>query len=552
MKSTSAPTRAEITARGWKRVGILFDSGHTSRRERYFIAELLNDASAAIDRVAIIAARCELGAADRLMRTVASRLVALAGRMPADSEPIAASADLRVDVITCGASEVRRLVQDENLDALIDFRRVSDAAALSRLVRTGVAQVLCDGRPENLEFDSTFRRTTWHLALAVSIAGAAPRIVMELRQRPTVPALARDRDLLAGRATAFLLRWLRGAAGTSDQEIPSSRVSVGGLRAIVGAVHAVIHHVSSRASRVVEHHDRWFLAHRAVQNIKRDASSSSRLEYHVFEPFRDGFVADPCLFRHRDVDYVFYEEYRFSERRGVISCSTVDVAGQVTPPRRVLTEPYHLSYPYVFEHAGAVYMIPESASNKTVDLYRAAAFPDRWERIATLLEGVNAVDATPYHDGTRWWLFANIGEHGSSTWDELFLFYSETLEGPWRPHAANPVKSDASSSRPAGALWMDDGRLMRPSQDCSIRYGGGIALCHIESLTTTSFRERVIARIPAETFEGCDGFHTITGSNRIEVIDVRWEPRATRNSANRRIVTAAPALSIRSAASPPK
>ena len=54
----------------------------------------------------------------------------------------------------------------------------------------------------------------------------------------------------------------------------------------------------------------------------------------------------------------------------------------------------HLSYPYVFAHAGAWYMVPESAQDRRVALYRALDVPYEWERVATLIDGV----ATRQHD----------------------------------------------------------------------------------------------------------------------------------------------------------
>ena len=46
----------------------------------------------------------------------------------------------------------------------------------------------------------------------------------------------------------------------------------------------------------------------------------------------------------------------------------------------VLDEPFHLSYPQVFQWQGAWYMTVESAGARRVSLYRATDFPLRWER----------------------------------------------------------------------------------------------------------------------------------------------------------------------------
>lgn len=55
---------------------------------------------------------------------------------------------------------------------------------------------------------------------------------------------------------------------------------------------------------------------------------------------------------------------------------------------------------------------------------------------ATLLSDVIAADATAFHDGDRWWMFAATAERQSSDWDALSLWSAPNLFGPWTPHPA--------------------------------------------------------------------------------------------------------------------
>jgi len=72
--------------------------------------------------------------------------------------------------------------------------------------------------------------------------------------------------------------------------------------------------------------------------------------------------------------------------------------------RSVLAEPFHLSYPHVFEWNSDFYMIPESYQAGAVRLYRAEEFPFRWGFVANLLEGPVFLDSSVFrHDG-RWWM----------------------------------------------------------------------------------------------------------------------------------------------------
>src|SRR5262249_32249988 len=151
--------------------------------------------------------------------------------------------------------------------------------------------------------------------------------------------------------------------------------------------------------------------------------------------------------------------------------------------------PYHLSYPFLFRHGESIYMIPETGSNRQVELYRARSFPFEWELSRILLEDIELYDVTLLQHKNVWWLFAAAAHDRGSAHDELVIFYSESLEGPWKPHPLNPVKSDCRSARPAGAVVTDGERLLRPAQDCERGYGTGLVWLEITELTLDRFIE---------------------------------------------------------------
>ena len=185
----------------------------------------------------------------------------------------------------------------------------------------------------------------------------------------------------------------------------------------------------------------------------------------------------------------------------------------------MLERDHHLSYPFVFEHDGAIYLLPETGEAGRVELYRAVEFPGRWRLDRVLLEGLTAVDATLYieQDGLLW-LFANVitgpGDRG-----ELWLHSAPSLDGPWRPHPQNPIVTDPGSARPAGRLFTRDGVLVRPAQDCSRRYGEAVVLCRVDVLTPDTYRETPIGRIEPDWMPGIEGTHTSTFDSRYECLD---------------------------------
>jgi hypothetical protein len=270
----------------------------------------------------------------------------------------------------------------------------------------------------------------------------------------------------------------------------------------------------------------WFIAYQR-RGLGLPAAQTLR-SANVLIPPHDRFYADPCLMDWKGSSYLFFEEFGFAERKGVVSCCRLSPDGRCTPPEIVLERPYHLSYPFVFSAGEDAFMLPEMAANGAIELYRAVSFPDEWAFDAVLVSDVRAVDPTLIEHEGRFWLFANIAVKGASTNDELFLFSARSVHGPWEPHARNPVVSDVRRARPAGRPFRDEGgTLIRPSQDCSSLYGSAVVFNRIEELSETGYRETPIGRLEPGWRRSNLGTHTYTTSETWEAVDGRiWTPKA--------------------------
>lgn len=180
--------------------------------------------------------------------------------------------------------------------------------------------------------------------------------------------------------------------------------------------------------------------------------------------------------------------------------------------RRFVRQPYHISYPHIATFEGRDFLVYESSAAKRCEILEHRQ--EGWIVISRLDQPV--VDGTLLHFNSRWWLFGTLANGTEST--ELHIWWADGVEGPWIAHQANPVKRGASSSRPAGGFCWTRSGLIRPAQDCTQTYGGGVTLCRVDRLDEHTYQETVLLRLSPDA-EFPMGIHTINTHNNLIVVD---------------------------------
>ena len=165
-------------------------------------------------------------------------------------------------------------------------------------------------------------------------------------------------------------------------------------------------------------------------------------------------------------------------------------------------------------------MIPESCDRGTVELYRAVEFPYRWELDRILLDDIRGCDATIIPFGNRYWMTLSTTRWLGATTDKQRLFHADSPLGPWTEHAMGLIRIDSTIARPAGAPFQRSGKLLRPAQDCSVRYGGSMKLLEIEALSPSSYRETPVATVSVKMPAELVGTHTYSAFRELEAVDV--------------------------------
>ena len=296
-------------------------------------------------------------------------------------------------------------------------------------------------------------------------------------------------------------------AGADPAPDAGRPTGIAGLPRPILEVAAVGRRIVSLASVMTRHEDWHIGLIDAAIDALVDPGTEPEIRWLAARP--GTYAADPFGVERDGILHVFFEEWNKRAARGTISTFAIEPDGTIGDPEPILDPGVHCSYPFVIEHDGRTFLMPETAAARSLVLYEAIEFPRRWQPVATLLDGVPAVDASVVEHEGRWWMFATRADRGAN--HNLFIWHAPELTGPWTPHALNPVKTNSGSARPGGTPFVVDGRLYRPSQDDSRAYGGRLVLSHVEVLEPDAFAERAVRTIdPRPNSPYPDGIHTLS------------------------------------------
>jgi len=211
---------------------------------------------------------------------------------------------------------------------------------------------------------------------------------------------------------------------------------------------------------------------------------------------RVDFVADPFLSPGPDRWHLFFEVYNGArDPPAVIGHATSPGGYEWTYDRVVLNTGVHLAFPYVFEHDGDTYLLPDKGVEGVEStVFRATEFPTDWEPVAAPVgPGPNTNDAVVFRRDGRWWLLA-----GDTDDHSLHVYWSDALEADdWTPHADNPVvEGRPRAFRPGGRPLLRDGRLVVFFQDCEEAYGHSLRAVEVTDLGPDTYADEELSPSP--------------------------------------------------------
>lgn len=264
---------------------------------------------------------------------------------------------------------------------------------------------------------------------------------------------------------------------------------------------------------------KWMIAYR---NHESDIISDKKSKFKLLK-LKSGFWgADPFVYSFQNKTILFFELFVEKKNKGVIAVSEYN-GDEFSQPTVILEEPYHLSFPCVFEVNGGLYMIPESGSQHNIVLYECRTYPYTWVRKKVLLEHFDSSDTIVFHQGDKTYLLASqlVGSTCVAK-NILFELNPTSLE-------LSKVKEGNICSeygiRNAGLFFLHNGQLIRPGQSSpNGDYGEAIFFWNVTNpieIQEEKICELSVKMINVEHKNKFSGVHTFNQCDTVDVIDLR-------------------------------
>lgn len=249
-------------------------------------------------------------------------------------------------------------------------------------------------------------------------------------------------------------------------------------------------------------------------------------KFYKIETPKYRWFADPFVVKKKENNFIFFEDYNLKNKKGSISCVKVDKNNKKHFYYDIIQTNYHLSFPFIFQYKKKYYLIPETKSNNSVEIYKCNKFPHKWVFYKKIFDNIKAVDNIVFELGKSWYLFNNESDTGR-VFSKLIGYKSKNpINGKWKKLKKKVILNSNLYGRNAG-LINENKNIFRVSQSyLPGRYGAGIFVNKIHSITETGYKEKTVKNIFPGYLDKIKGIHSLNSLHKFTVLDYsKWKKK---------------------------
>ena len=269
--------------------------------------------------------------------------------------------------------------------------------------------------------------------------------------------------------------------------------------------------------KILKKESRWSVAF--VPTNWEDANLQQSIEIKTPE---NRFFADPFIITREGRTICYVEDFSYDKQLACISAIEIfeDNSYEILEP--VIEESFHMSFPFLLEFEGSLYMIPETSQSNSIRLYKCIDFPLKWKYQQDIMDNCSAADTMIFKHEQKWWLFTNMAtKNNNDQAAQLFAYYSDhPFSNSWMPHSLNPLVFNSNFGRNAGLLPVKNALPVRARQKQDFNmYGASFSLAEISQLTPSTYKEKELCQILPDFLPNIKGCHHIHSNNHFTVFD---------------------------------
>lgn len=254
-------------------------------------------------------------------------------------------------------------------------------------------------------------------------------------------------------------------------------------------------------------------------------------KWHVIKPNYKEWYADPIPFEWNKEKYIFVEAYSKWQEKGNIKVLKLGENGYLQKRSKIIEEPFHMSFPSIFEYKKRIYMIPECSQSGQLRIYLMNDDIENWELYYSCDVDRCIVDSVVLLQEDSILILSSLINNTNEHQAGLVAYRIENLENVQRL-SIHEVWADTNfkyDKRNGGMLFTEKGYLLRVVQHSTKDvYGKFISINRILKCDDNEIKEEVIKKIDItdipinlpQFIYRLWGTHTYGKINGLEVYDI--------------------------------
>lgn len=253
--------------------------------------------------------------------------------------------------------------------------------------------------------------------------------------------------------------------------------------------------------------------------VLSDAERYARIRWVKSESMKDNWIADPFILSVGDGRIQILAEQLY-KGVGRLVLLEVDLASmEISRLKVILQLPTHLSFPYIWQEDGEIYIMPENVESGSLRIWR---YNVEKEILEDPREVINEplVDAQICKIGEKYYIMGVKYVHNDYFMCTKYLeiYSADSLFGLYSH--LQTIDNELRLERGAGMIWHDGDTIMRPAQNCENGYGTNLLFYRMKLQEVGNFSEMLEYEYhPDKNHPRSRAFHTFNEKDGYVVVD---------------------------------